>query len=619
MSGKLSVTALAVLAMICPARGQQPLFQAARHFTSPHPLARDVAVADLDLDGRMDIAVARNGISFGPVNCAFFTSLLDDDGTPGEGRPSGPPAGGFSLNGSTRVAAADFDGDGLVDVASLSDAGALSVFRNAMHGPYRDGFGQPLLVEDLSSRYGYVFPVRMYPSVFLAEDFDADGNADILVAGNVVDAFNGTQGSTGINVYFGHGDMTFDAVRTTAQQTAAAPLDARWIDWDGDGTAETLLLLGEICPGYGFSAPVVERYSFQGRSLTPVGAPQSFGLPSSSSASVTHPTAIDFVLSASSRRYVLCGYSMRQAASTPEVWVGHVGPAGDLPAPGFVPCALPSAVAMAADSELQAVRVADFDGDGALDAACLHLQGYVQVGPQRPAQVLVLRGPLVPAAPVPAHAIALNGSVGTLLNTTSMLGTVQAWFPNLTAPASLMIGSVTQSPEPDLFAAGLRTQSASNPSIWDSDLVVLRNARADSGGGVASVSDCRSYANGIRMRCGIAGGRPAPGNADFAITLTRAPANAIVALHAGTLYTPFVLPLAPGIGLPFGSVFSVHGNLAAMAAPARGQGISVHAAPIPARQDMSGVTIYLAWSVLDLTSNDPVPVYDSDTMRLRIW
>jgi hypothetical protein len=93
------------------------------------PLIRDVVAADLDHDGYLDLVLGTN------AQGVLLQRLV-------RAQTSGEPQAAPSLHSSYRLAAADFDGDGLADVASVDTAGT-QVFFNAQ-GPFIDvGLGSP--------------------------------------------------------------------------------------------------------------------------------------------------------------------------------------------------------------------------------------------------------------------------------------------------------------------------------------------------------------------------------------------------------------------------------------------------------------------------------------------
>ena len=148
---------------------------------SPLPVTGEIpsslAVADLDGDGRLDLAVSNSYV--GTVN-AF---LGHGDGTFGPGGPEVPTG-----SGADSVAIGDFNGDGKGDLAVANTY-------SGYHGPYTvsvllgrgDGTFQP--------QVGYATGTD--PSSVVVGDFNRDGKPDLAVA------------AEGLSVLLGVGDGTF--------------------------------------------------------------------------------------------------------------------------------------------------------------------------------------------------------------------------------------------------------------------------------------------------------------------------------------------------------------------------------------------------------------------------
>ncbi len=157
------------------------------------------AAADLNADGFVDLALA--GYESGNVQLLFGTANAFDYSA----TPQTLPIGGGPID----VVAADFTGDGVVDLAvsrrSVSD---IALLRN-------DGAGAFTLELAL--------PVGAAPNYLLAEDFNRDGRKDIAVAngdGNTVSVlFGSAQGFTSASFAAGNfpsalltDDMTGDGI-----------------------------------------------------------------------------------------------------------------------------------------------------------------------------------------------------------------------------------------------------------------------------------------------------------------------------------------------------------------------------------------------------------------------
>lgn len=166
-------------------------------------LPKRTAVADVDGDGDIDLAVTEDTLASGAVRIL----LGDGDGT-------------FIDNGTVLIGAtpdgvvlADFDGDGNMDLATTTSANVVSV--NLGNG---DGtFGA-------KNNYN----VGNDPESIVTGDFNRDGVVDIATTDRVDNT---------VSVLLGNGDGTFPATGTV-YTTAAEPLNITAADFDGDGNMD---------------------------------------------------------------------------------------------------------------------------------------------------------------------------------------------------------------------------------------------------------------------------------------------------------------------------------------------------------------------------------------------
>ena len=173
--------------------------QNARQLSSGSPM--ELAVADFDRDGKLDVATA-NGY-YGTV------SVLLGTGTGALGVPTNFYNAGYS---PCSVAAGDMDGDGDIDLATANGSGggkSVSVFLGNGTG----AFGNP-----------QIYGVGSYPFSIVLSDFNNDGELDI-----------GTANSYGNNVavLLGRGDGAFSPPFHFPTGSQAWTVEAG--DFNGDG------------------------------------------------------------------------------------------------------------------------------------------------------------------------------------------------------------------------------------------------------------------------------------------------------------------------------------------------------------------------------------------------
>src|SRR4029079_654825 len=129
-----------------------------------------VAAADLDSDGDVDLFVASHPTDVLLLNAGDGT-LTDGNGAPAG---AGPPSVRHGY-GSKIVSIGDYDGDGVLDLASASDTFVpLRHTMTLLHGAGGGTF------EDLSAGSGLASPEGT-PCAVLWADHDSDGRDDLIV------------------------------------------------------------------------------------------------------------------------------------------------------------------------------------------------------------------------------------------------------------------------------------------------------------------------------------------------------------------------------------------------------------------------------------------------------
>jgi len=175
-----------------------PTYNAAVHYATGTN-AHGIAVANLNGDGKLDLAIANSGSN-------TVSALL------GNGDGSFGLATNFSVGSQPKsVAASDFNGDGNVDLATANQgSNSVSIL--------------------LGNGAGSFAPASSYPTActgtheVVVSEFNGDGRPDLAVA---------CWGATVISVLLGTGNGTFGAATNVTAGSAPTSITAR--DFNGDG------------------------------------------------------------------------------------------------------------------------------------------------------------------------------------------------------------------------------------------------------------------------------------------------------------------------------------------------------------------------------------------------
>ncbi len=564
----------------------------------------DVDACDINGDGVVDIVQSNPGFAIGSNFVAFRAKLLERDGSQLADATGATPAGPPSLAATARIAVGDFDEDGFADIASVTLSAAIGICRNSGQSTTIPGFGASVLVDDLTRFFTIPWPTVLHVPLCETADYDGDGHLDLLIAPVLADHVAQSVTGTGLFVYFGRGDGTFEPVLRVP--TGSAAVDADWIDWDRDGRAETLLVLGQNSPNSASYTADVARYRFAGRIAQSLGAAQPVNA-ALFATSIAHVTGSPLL--GGHHAYFVTGHSFPSNwTMRPELCVLDVDPQGTVTTASMV--ALPYSISTCTFGDLQAAQAADFDLDGHTDLVAL-----VAKKAAGPGELVWLMGPLDSlGSHASAHVHSLNLCADTRnAPPAAVLGGLTTWRPHLSAPRSLMLCDLELDQVPDLFVGCLMTVTQQATTLASASLRNLAQfAAGPARGHVRDIAPGRAAPSGLRSRCGTRGGMPHLGNPDFVLTLGDAPRDALVGAIGGTMPASLTW-----LGLQFAFVPDVYGNLQSVHAAAEGAGRAEAVLPVPSDLGLLGLTAFFQWTIFDANAIDPFPIYTSNAIEVE--
>lgn len=168
----------------------------------------NVTLADIDSDGRLDVAVA---------NFVDGVSILRNNSSPAGVQLQSPVFYNTAI-GASDVKFADLDGDSKPDMVAVV-AGGVSIFRN-ISSPGTIAF---------APKSDFVFGRHSLPNGVAIEDFNGDGKSDLAFL-NHDDSFMRVMMNVSVP-----GALTSSSFALAAQLFAGRPIDIVSGDFNGDG------------------------------------------------------------------------------------------------------------------------------------------------------------------------------------------------------------------------------------------------------------------------------------------------------------------------------------------------------------------------------------------------
>ncbi len=532
-------------------------------------LVSTAGLVDVNRDGSTDVIVP--GVFFGTL-----LTTLDENGEVLATNATGPWVASVPLPSAVVLAMAGgrLDQDALEDLVTVTSIGTINLHRNLGATRIdRCAFAPDELIDDFHVGYPVSPPFVHYSfPVARIGDFDQDGHNDVLIGGGPVDRWGGATRPGFVAFYKGNGTGRLQAMR---YPLPGCVVDAEFADLDCNGTIDSLVVLTETGALGAFAYELVHLAVSAG-ALVPMGLPQTVGQ--------ARCTALEIadVMGDGNADYLLAQVQATGGNLYSHVYCHQGDGQGNASNSLWSWLWLPTNATFLGDF-VSSLQVGDWNRDSHVDLAIL--RGFVQppaIGSGGNAvygssEILVAMGPFLTTAPF--EVIPLPGYQ-------AFSSTYHPAFPQLplvAEPDGLRPIDFGRDGSVDLLLPGLRTPGGSSSTT----MVTLRNLTPPMPGDARfeKIGSPSGGAAGVPARLGFDGGRPAPGNANFACTIQNVQGGCLV----GLMWGPWGAPnLMSAYGLEVHIAPSEVGFAAIASGSLPREGFHAYALPIPNSTAMIG-------------------------------
>ena len=512
-SGAVATVTLAIAAIAeLPAQNAHPFLAATDN--PVFSMSGIAGMVDVNRDGSCDVCVP--GLFFGS-----FVSTIDEDGGALHVNSAGPnlsaPSGVNTLPTILVMVGGHFDNDDLQDLVTVSGNGTMHFHKNLGATQLNQNHWAPdVIFDNVRTTYPSNPPFEIYSfPIAKTLDFDGDGNLDVLVAGGPVDRWAATTKPGFVCLYKGDGLGGFVPL---LQPLPGNVIDVEIADIDNDGVDDSVVTVVETGSVGTF------LYDLTHFDITPAGLVQN-GLAQTIGPGRITSLEIGDVTGDGVKDYVTSQIFSNPGNSGASVYYFAGNGLGVVSSTQWGLLNLPAPPAGMSD-HVVSVQVADFDRDGHDDIAMLRGRVQAPTGPTSSyasylaSEVFIAMGPSPTTATL--DVLPLPGA-NMFADTYSFSLT-----PLMLRPDQLKCVALGGGECIDFLIPGLR----GGPQFNQPKVVTIKNATAPFVGDASQVKigDPSGGVPTRLARIGFEGGRPAPGNQNFACTIQNIQGGCLVGL-----------------------------------------------------------------------------------------